>query len=239
MIDKNDNKDFILSEKKVISDSQEIVELLMMAMRNEDKWAIWQEEKGTVRGQPFCWGRIIGIKGGNLEFKLEYVRKVRINKSNHTFVYGYNENIICKLPIMRVGLNFLIVPIPKELLRVEVNYLEKRNIISQADEKKFMIQRAEKRSKSEGDSFTEFNKTGFHDNKSQKFHLYDLSPHGMSFLLHSSEGFEVENEIAIDHINKKLFDPPLRGEIRSIKEMDDGQFKVGVFFKTQEQKKSA
>lgn len=228
-----------MSEESVIKDPAQIIEVFKAGLRDQNKFAVWQEEKGSTRGQPFCWGRIIGIKKEGLEIKLEYVKKVRINQKGPVYIFGYESNLLCKVPISKMGLNLLIVPIPSELLKVDVDYLEKKNIISKEDEKKFMIQRAEKRSKSEGNNFTQFKMSGLYQKKSKKFRLYDLSPNGLSFLIQNPEGFEVDEEIEIININQKEFEPPLLGEIRSVRSMDDGQFKVGILFKTSKKKKSA
>jgi len=223
----------------IIDDPQEIQRLLSDGFRDQNKYAVWQEENGSARGQPFCWGKIIGLKDDTIELKLEYVKKVRINKDSPVYIFSYKNKIVFKLPIDVMGLNLLIIKIPKEVLKVEDDYLEKKSVISKEDEKKFMIQRAEKRSKSEGDNFTQFKKTGLYNNKSLKVRLYDLSPNGMSFLVTNPEGYEVEENINILFINQKAFDPPLKGEIRSVREMDDGHFKIGIQFKTQSKKKSA
>ena len=142
----------------MIKDPVQIIEVLKAGLRDQNKFAVWQEEKGTTRGQPFCWGKIIGIKKEGVEIKLEYVKKVRINPKNSVYMFGYGSNLLCKVPISKMGLNLLIVPMPKELLKVADDYLEKKNVISKEDEKKFMIQRAEKRSVSEGNNFTQFKK---------------------------------------------------------------------------------
>jgi len=228
-----------LSDEAVITDSLKIIEAFKAGLRDQTKFAVWQEEKGTTRGQPFCWGKIIGIKKEGLEIKLEYVKKVRINPKNLVYIFGYKSSLLCKLPITKMGLNLLIVPFPKEFLKVDEDYLEKKNVISKEDEKKFMIQRAEKRSRSEGDNYTKFKKVGVYQKKSKKFRLYDLSPNGLSFLIQNPEGYEVQDLIEIININQKEFEPPLKGVIRSIREMDDGQFKVGIEFKNKGQKKSA
>ena len=225
-----------MSEEAIIKDPGQILEIIRVGFRDQNKFAIWQEEKGSTRGQPFCWGKIIGIKKEGVEIKLEYVKKVRINQNNSIFLYGYKNKIVCKIPIIKMGLNLLIVPIPKEIMNVDDNYLEKKNVISKEDEKKFMIQRAEARSVSEGNNFTQFKKTGLYQKKSKKFRLYDLSPNGMSFLIQNPEGFEAEESIEIITINQREFEPPLFGVIRSIREMDDGQYKVGIEFKSSAKK---
>lgn len=221
-----------MSDEAIIKDQGQIIEIIKSGLKDQNKFAVWQEEKGSTRGQPFCWGKIIGIKKEGIEIKLEYVKKVRINQNNSIFLYGYKNKFVCNIPILKMGLNLLIVPIPKEIMNVDDNYLEKKNVISKEDEKKFMIQRAEKRSVSEGNNFTQFKKAGLYQKKSKKFRLYDLSPGGMSFLIQNPEGFEAEESIEILTINQKEFEPPLIGEIRSIRQMDDGQYKVGILFKS-------
>ena len=155
--------------------------------------------------------------------------------------YGFEDmDIGFRLEDAGVRFHVLPTPVPLHIHHHTLDdYLEKKSVISKEDEKKFMIQRAEKRSKSEGDNFTQFKKTGLYNNKSLKVRLYDLSPNGMSFLVTNPEGYEVEENINILFINQKAFDPPLKGEIRSVREMDDGHFKIGIQFKTQSIKKSA
>ena len=228
-----------LNLKTTIRDSREIFEILKDDVQLKTTLAIWQEEDGSVKGQPFCYGKIIKLNDRELEIKLDFIKKVRIDNKKKIFVFGPKKNILFEVDILKLGSNLLVLPIPDEINIVADNFLEEKKVISKEDEEKYLSQRGEPRKKTSGYNSTQFKKLGPYQKKSKKFKLYDLSPNGMSFIVYNPEQFEVEEELEILFINQQAFDPPLVGEIRSIREMEDGEFKIGVLFKQRGLKKSA
>jgi len=63
-----------------------------------------------------------------------------------------------------------------------------------------------------------------------RFPLHDISKSGMGFILDDPAEYEIGEKIEAVELNKKPFPEPLLGEVKSVRDVGEGKFKVGVLF---------
>ncbi|EQC44219.1 PilZ domain-containing protein [Bacteriovorax sp. Seq25_V] len=221
---------------EVIKDDLEIIGILKGLSNNKTKLWCWQDvihEDGTKE-------RVVHYVIIQKVDPIKKVFHVRPNVKHgfrfvgdaKTFILAKERAIAFSFVPRDVGTQYMMIAIPTQVTPVKAEFIQSVELVERENEGKHQHLRAAERKQITSTKMVGIRK---YDNEGLlgilDFHfLYDLSAGGLSFRVEDPAEFFKDERIVAVSIDGKNLANPYRLIVRSIREMEDGKFKVGCQF---------
>ncbi|MCP4913613.1 MAG: PilZ domain-containing protein [Oligoflexia bacterium] len=222
-------------ERKLISDDLEIIDLFKVIQRDKEKIWAWQQDKLENGVRPVHFVNV--RKVDPLKKLIEVIPTTNTDftyvKGKDLFIYCKAKNIATKITMRELESGYLTFKIPERLNILSEELASKLSIVEKENEEDNAHKREAPRKQADGQMVT-VNKTDEAGNiiLDDMYTLYDISAGGMGFRVYDPAEFLKGDMVTVPSVNGKDLPNPLRGEVMSVRLMEDEGdiFKVGVRF---------
>ncbi len=212
---------------------KEIHSRLELMAKNDKLW-LWQDSLSPNKRPPLFFGHL-----KKLDLTSSFIELTPADQFH--FKPEQNINILCSIsftyfqsPIKHLSSHSLLLPIPKTLSILSQDIIDNLELLSKEDEKSNMHLRQTPRTQIKKSKTIEIQKANDPMEKSLSYPFYDMSQTGAGFLVNHPSEFEAAQKVIIKSLDNKPMPKEIRGEVKSIMEMEEGHlFKVGIKFDSQ------
>jgi PilZ domain len=229
-----------MAKRKInLTDNLEIFNLLRKLQSSKAPIWVFPNLDELTEKSPIHLAKISKIEYDRLEIRPSSGNNFTFEKANILMFFFRDEELAFKTKVTKYNPELISIPFPGEIFSIDETDLEKvplfNKIITNFQEK-----RSEKRKNPQEKKYVFVGKeTKGILNKSvaKKFELLDLSPSGMGFITSIADDFQIGDVLDVSFKESAISADILYGEVKSIRELRDGGFKIGVLFHSREAKK--
>lgn len=229
-----------MTKKKIkLTDNLEIFNLLRKLQSSKTPIWVFPNLDELTEKSPVHLAKISKIEYDRLEIRPASGNNFTFEKANILMFFFRDEELAFKSKVTKYNPELMSIPFPGEIFSIDENELEKvplfNKIITNFQEK-----RSEKRKnpQEKKDVFVA-KPTGKNFQKviPKKFELLDLSPSGMAIITQVADDFQLGDQVEVSFKESSISSDILLGEVKSVRELRVGGFKVGILFHSREAKK--
>jgi c-di-GMP-binding flagellar brake protein YcgR len=231
----------MVKERENLTDQLEIYNLLRRLQTSKVTFWVFQELEELTEKSPIHLARLTKVEYDKIEVRPATGNSFTFHKDDNVMFFYRDEELAFKAKITHSHPEILTIPFPTEVFSTNENDMERVPIFKKIVTT-FREKRSESRKTPKAKKIVVISKetgTAFQKGIPKRFELLDLSLSGMGIKTVVVDDFQIGDEIEVRSIDGKEELGVIFGEVKSIRELDGGGFKVGILFLSRSEKKKA
>lgn len=226
-----------MAKRKInITDQLEIFNLLRKFQSSKTFLWVFPDLEELTEKSPIHLAKMAKIEYDRIEVRPATENLFTFGTVNTLMFFSRDDEIAFKTKITKFNPEVISLPFPKEIFSITEAELDKVSLFKKISTN-FLEKRNEKRKRPEQPktvSLTKSSEKLIKKVNPKKFELIDLSPSGMGILANLADDFQIGDEIEVRYFGEKKLKGLIIGEVKSIRELKTGGFKVGILFLSRE-----
>ncbi|MFI5390381.1 MAG: PilZ domain-containing protein [Bacteriovoracales bacterium] len=230
----------MVKERENLTDQLEIYNLLRRLQTSKVTFWVFQELEELTDTSPIHLARLTKVEYDKIEARPATGNSFTFHKDDNVMFFYRDEELAFKAKITHSHPEIFDIPFPTEVFSTNESDLEKVPIFKKIVTT-FREKRSESRKTPKAKKIVVISKetgTAFQKGIPKRFELLDLSLSGMGIKTVVVDDFQIGDEIEVRSIDGKEELGIIFGEVKSVRELEGGGFKVGILFLSRAEKKA-
>jgi hypothetical protein len=226
-------------EKVNLTDQLEIYNLLRRLQTSKVTFWVFRDLKEITENAPIHLARLSKIEYDKVEIRPATGNSFTFQKYYNLLFFYRDEELAFRAKITHLHPDLMTIPFPTEIFSTSESEMEKVPIFKKIVTT-FREKRNESRKTPKAKKIVVISKdtgTAFQKGIPKRFELLDLSLSGMGIKTVVVDDFQIGDEIEVKSIDGREELGIISGEVKSIRELPSGGFKVGILFLARSEKK--